>query len=81
MEIELLGTNEVAEILGYSVQRVRQLAAKKKLTAVKIGNSYCFLPSDVDRFVPAPNGRPPNHTLKKELPVSDSDNSEEISTV
>ena len=81
MEIELLGTNEVAEILGYSVQRVRQLVVKKKLTAVKIGNSYCFLPSDVDRFVPAPNGRPPNHTLKKELPVSDSANSEEISTV
>jgi len=75
MEIELLGTKEVAEILGYSVQRVRQLAAKKKLPAAKIGNSYCFLPSDVDRFVPAPNGRPPNHTLRKQLPVSDSDNS------
>lgn len=56
----LLDSSEVAEVLGVSAPRVRQLAARGALPAEKVGGSWAFRKRDVEDFASArrPEGRP-----------------------
>jgi excisionase family DNA binding protein len=46
--MEYLTAKQVAEKLGVSAGRVRQLVAEKRLPATKFGNSLMILESDLD---------------------------------
>lgn len=55
----LLTTNEVAERLGVSAIRVRQLISEKRLPAQKFGTVYLIKESDLKTVAERPTGRPP----------------------
>jgi excisionase family DNA binding protein len=54
-----LTTKEVAEKLGVSVGRVKQLIADKRLPAVKMGNTNIVKEDDLTLVEDRRNGRPP----------------------
>lgn len=58
--VALLDSSEVAEALGVSAPRVRQLAGHGALPAEKVGGSWVFRQRDVEDFasVRRPQGRP-----------------------
>lgn len=55
---DLLTTNEVAEIIGISDVRVRQLIYAKKLPAEKIGNTIVVKREDLNLIKDRKSGRP-----------------------
>jgi excisionase family DNA binding protein len=58
---ELLNTAEVAESLGVSVRRVRQLIDEGKLEARQVGRDYVIAASSLEGVkVYGKAGRPPN---------------------
>jgi excisionase family DNA binding protein len=54
-----LTTKEVAEKLGVSVGRVKQLVAEKRLPAVKVGHTNLIKEKDLKLVEDRQNGRPP----------------------
>jgi len=60
-----LTTKEVAEKLGVSVGRVKQLVAEKRLPAIKIGNTNLVKEEDLSLVEDRLNGRPPKATSKE----------------
>ena len=64
--MEYLTTKQVAEKLGVSPGRVRQLVAEKRLPATKFGNSLMILKSDLHLIRERKRtGRPPKATAAK----------------
>lgn len=58
--MKLMNTTEVAEALGVSVRRVRQLIAEGKLVAQNLGRDYAIEASALDSVkVYGKPGRPP----------------------
>lgn len=53
-----LTTKEVAEKLGVSVGRVKQLVAEKRLPAVKVGHTNLIKENDLKLVETRQNGRP-----------------------
>jgi excisionase family DNA binding protein len=46
---ELIDTNEVAELFGFTPQHIRRLADKKIIPAARFGKEWRFRRSDLDR--------------------------------
>jgi excisionase family DNA binding protein len=46
---ELIDTNEVAELFGFTPQHIRRLAEKKIIPAARYGREWRFRRSDLDR--------------------------------
>lgn len=64
--MEYLTAKQVAEKLGISPGRVRQLVAEKRLPATKFGNSLMILKSDLHLIRERKRtGRPPKATAAK----------------
>jgi excisionase family DNA binding protein len=61
-----LTTKEVAERLGISVGRVKQLVAEKRLPAVKVGHTNLIKEDDLIQIKDRQNGRPPTAKSKKQ---------------
>lgn len=57
--LSLLTTQDMAERLGVSVQRVRALAKARGVGWQVSRGTWVFLPEDVERLRPGPVGRPP----------------------
>lgn len=57
---EVMTSNEVAQLLGISAGRVRQLAREGRLAGSRRGRDWIFIAEDVRRFAadPRPSGRP-----------------------
>lgn len=58
-------TKEVAEKLGISEGRVRQLISNGRLPAVKVGNTNLVKESDLKLVENRKNGRPPKSSTEK----------------
>lgn len=56
---DLITTNEAAESLGVTRQRVLQLIGDGRLKAEKFGNVYMIRRDNLDRIEERPVGRPP----------------------
>ena len=56
---ENITTNEAANVLGVTRQRVLQLIQDGRLKAEKFGNVYMIRRGDLDHIAPLPMGRPP----------------------
>lgn len=59
--IRLLGTKAVADILGVTQSRVRQIIAAGELAATRVGRDLLVTESDLDRYMSLPRrkaGRP-----------------------
>jgi excisionase family DNA binding protein len=54
--MEYLTTQQSAEILGVSRQRILILIAQKRLSAQKMGRDWMIKPSDLEAFVRRPQG-------------------------
>ncbi len=64
--MEYLTAKQVAEKLGVSAGRVRQLVAENRLPATKFGNSLMILESDLDLVRERKKtGRPPKDKAAK----------------
>jgi excisionase family DNA binding protein len=64
--MEYLTAKQVAEKLGVSAGRVRQLVAENRLPATKFGNSLMILESDLDLVRERKKtGRPPKDKDEK----------------
>ncbi len=64
--MEYLTAKQVAEKLGVSAGRVRQLVAENRLPATKFGNSLMILESDLDLVLERKKtGRPPKDKDEK----------------
>ncbi len=61
-----LTTKEVAEELGVSVGRIKQLVAEKRLPAIKVGNTNLIKEADLNLIKDRPNGRPPKTKSEKD---------------
>ena len=55
---DTIGTAEAAEILGMHQDYVKRLAKRGKIPAVRIGKTWVFDRRDVEKYTPAPVGRP-----------------------
>ena len=53
----LMTTNEVADALGVSGDKVRSLVAEGRMVAVKIGRAVRFRPESIEGFVKGLEGR------------------------
>jgi excisionase family DNA binding protein len=63
--MEYLTAKQVAEKLGVSAGRVRQLVAEKRLPATKFGNSLMILESDIELVQERKKtGRPPKNKVE-----------------
>lgn len=62
---DLITTNEAAESLGVTRQRVLQLIQDGRLKAEKFGNVYMIRRGDLDHIEERPMGRPPKSDGKK----------------
>ena len=56
----LISTREVSKRLNISIRRVQALIAAGRLPAVKIGNSFAIIESDLKLINGRRNGRPTN---------------------
>ena len=63
--MKMLTTNEVAERLGVTVQRVHQFIKKDRLPAQKMGRDYLIDEGDLKRVADRPTGRPPKTSKEK----------------
>ncbi len=61
-----LTTKEVAEKLGVSVGRIKQLVAEKRLPAVKVGHTNLIKEDDLKLVKNRQNGRPPKAKGEKQ---------------
>lgn len=58
-------TNEAADVLGVTRQRVLQLIQDGRLKAEKFANVYMIRRGDLDRIEEKPMGRPPKAAKEK----------------
>lgn len=58
-QTENITTNEAANLLGVTRQRVLQLIQEGRLKAEKFGNVYMIRRGDLDHIEEKPMGRPP----------------------
>ncbi len=56
---EYITTNEAADVLGVTRQRVLQLIQDGRLPAEKFANVYMIRPADLSNIEGKPMGRPP----------------------
>ena len=58
--VPYLSTNEVAQAVGMTTARIRQMAIAGQITAEKFGNVWLFDPREVERIkrTPKVTGRP-----------------------
>jgi excisionase family DNA binding protein len=64
---DLLDTQEVADLLGVSRERVLQFIRAERLTATKVGQQWIIKRDEFEQFAarPRPVGRPPGVPLEK----------------
>lgn len=60
-----ISTNEAADRLGITRQRVLQLIASRRLPAEKFANVYMIRETDLSRVEDRPPGRPPQTQIEK----------------
>jgi excisionase family DNA binding protein len=63
--MKILTTNEVAERLGVTVQRVHQFIKDERLPAQKMGRDYLIDEDDLKRVADRHTGRPPKASVDK----------------
>ncbi len=51
MQLKLINVNELAKVLGISVQTVYAWVSRRRLPIVKVGRRTMFNPEEIDRWV------------------------------
>jgi hypothetical protein len=59
---ELLTTSQIAQRIGVTSSRVRQIAKSRGIVGVKYGNTTVYRESLLSKFKRRPRGRPRGHT-------------------